>query len=322
MSACACPRATPSDAALPSSWSWQRVTREDGEARRTWCGVATAPGSYTGLVLNQHRSKWCGCCYLVSVVQAIEDRANALIGEADALEMHLIARFDMQQALDDYDNYQRRLMPIPWNACRGGDPLKVMRAIEEGAVPLRLRTSENGAWHGFPRATDCTSSSGSADTALRITDCRKLEPNVRTVQEEILRHGSVVLGVNAGLLDARPRRGRIRDGRSRGGRSQPRRLCDRLGNEGRAHILGGTNFGASPTCQRIVPPTLRVRDAGHQRVHACKTCMDGRPGESRSRAARCRPPPPARAPSPWYACRVFVPTMRLRTTCQSFSAYI
>ena len=89
------------------------------------------------------------------------------------------------------------------------------------------------------------------------------------MQEEILRHGSVVLGVNAGLLACHGVDGFVTADREAGDRNHAVSVIGWVTKDAHTfwvHVI----LGASPTCQRIVPPTF-VGDAGHQRVHALQS---------------------------------------------------
>ena len=89
---------------LPFEWSWQNISVADSEAWRACFGKPIAPGSYTSPVFDQHVSRWCGCCYLVSVVQMIQDRLHLAVGLADARKpMFPCFSLNMQLALDTYN---------------------------------------------------------------------------------------------------------------------------------------------------------------------------------------------------------------------------
>ena len=59
---------------LPKEWSWARISMNEASIFEKLTNTKIQPGNYTSPVINQHRSGWCGCCYLIAVIQMIEDR--------------------------------------------------------------------------------------------------------------------------------------------------------------------------------------------------------------------------------------------------------
>ena len=117
----------------------------DAEDARAWCAYTQsahlAPGTYTTRVQDQHRSGWCGVCYMVAVVHMIQDRWNVAVGTNAASEMHPYVELDMQRMMDEY-NASRRAMHPRWNACHGGDPKRVLACMQSGDCRLYQASSE------------------------------------------------------------------------------------------------------------------------------------------------------------------------------------
>lgn len=213
-------RASPRGPPLPDAWNWQQISEAEarGWARRHKRRIA--PGRYASPVLDQHRENWCGCCYLTSSVQMLQDKLNLLLGMHRPDEpMHPVVEIDMQGALDAYDALYAPSSPS-WNACRGGDPLRFLRSVKQGLVPLQLVVG-GGVWRGYP----CALRAGTSNLRLDLEEPRQLrfarEEYPAVVQERILRYGPLVLAVNAQAMNdaAIASRGGVIDVDVRGGRN-------------------------------------------------------------------------------------------------------
>ena len=140
---------------LPRHWSWQTITHREVDMYHDAFHKRLKVGIYASPVINQHRSQWCGCCYMIAVLQMLQDRTHVLMGNSSTVQsvenkMLPWVEFDSQVALDTYDTLQRPVSFQPWNACRGGDPIKVLRAIEEEIVPLLIVPGDGASWLGYP----------------------------------------------------------------------------------------------------------------------------------------------------------------------------
>lgn len=145
----------------------------------------------TAEVFDQHAKSWCGACYVVAVVQVVEDRGNLLLGKRTPRQ-----RIDMQVV---FDHFHDSGMEDGWNACHGGFPRKVVACLAEKRCPLKVTQAPR--WFGHPRSLQRTLTS---DAPFVVTGGERL-PAAR-VKDELRAHGPVVLEVNAGvlkLLDAR-----------------------------------------------------------------------------------------------------------------------
>lgn len=85
----------------------------------------------TAPALDQHAHNWCGACYIVAVVQMIEDRWRvAAPSQARALSV--------QRTLEDFDARQWARESPRWNACHGGEPRDVVECLRDGRCALRI----------------------------------------------------------------------------------------------------------------------------------------------------------------------------------------
>lgn len=154
----------------------------------SWRGVRGHPdvpnGSYAGTMFDQHSVGWCGCCYIVAVVQTVEDRGHIVSGERHNVDM---------QTVVDHFNTSAASEDTPWNACHGGYPTQVVECLVRGVCPLV--TTQRKPWKGHPSRTHETPLS---TAPFRVTDVQRIPTH--GVMEEIYRRGPVVLEVDGQTL--------------------------------------------------------------------------------------------------------------------------
>jgi hypothetical protein len=161
---------------MSANFSWRAYDpRADPWAR------GLARGSYATESFDQHSVGWCGCCYIVAVVQAIEDRGHVTLGVRH--------RVDMQTVLD---HFHATGDDGTWNACHGGYPAHVVECLASGACPLR---SASAPWRGHPVRTSRTPL---GDAPFRVVRARRVPSSA--IAAEILAHGPVVLEICAQTL--------------------------------------------------------------------------------------------------------------------------
>ena len=154
---------------LPTSWDWRSIDEQAASLYMKQTGRALAVGEYTSAVIDQHRSKWCGCCYLLATVQSVQDRVHIALGKRHAnVAARPIVIFDAQLALDAYNHYHKS-EDAAWNACHGGSALDVMQGVLEGKIPL-VRTVRD-TWMGYPQpyTTD-----KKRPTEVTLTGCERI----------------------------------------------------------------------------------------------------------------------------------------------------
>ena len=182
---------------LPTEWSWQNIKDKNVKEYAKAFGKGLKLGSYTSPVINQHRSQWCGCCYMISALQVLQDRTHIIMGSQGTFlgSMMPWIEFDSQIALDTYDTYHRPALQQPWNACRGGDPLKVFQAIEQDVVPLIIVNGIGSVWLGYPNVDR---KKYKVDHNLKVVNSRHIkDQNPDLIKREIFEKGPLVLGINA-----------------------------------------------------------------------------------------------------------------------------
>lgn len=186
--------ATIEGGSLPINWSWQDIRAADSETYRGIHGRPIAVGDYSSPVFDQHMSNWCGCCYLVAVVQMLQDRLHLILGLSNpTMKMFPCFQYNLQLALDTYNRYERRQRGDTWNACTGGMPTRVLNAIRSNHCLLRL--SSDGIWMGHPIEISSTPTDGAKNPKLDSLESLEMAPE--SIMRRILKYGPVVLGINS-----------------------------------------------------------------------------------------------------------------------------
>lgn len=183
---------------IPNTWNWDRISSYDANIWSKFFSKNIAHGCYVSFIFDQHMSRWCGCCYLVSVLQMIQDKMNIVLGLNNwKQEAKPFVRFDFQIALNAYNAYQEKNSKSPnWNACLGGNPVNVMKAIETDNLPLCFVDNKGFAWYGHP--VDYTYTEG--DVKLKKNKTPVLQNDIRVIQYEIFKYGPVVLSINSNCI--------------------------------------------------------------------------------------------------------------------------
>jgi hypothetical protein len=187
-------------------WSWLRVSPKEAKIR----GIPA--GRYATPATNQHRSGWCGACYLVAVVQMIADRwsmvANFAVTASDHTATPCVS-MDMLSILCDYDRYHseelskragggRAATPPSWNGCQGGSPMSVLQCMMDGRCPLRESPSDGDVWTGY--VGDAAAEHGAPTSRMTVVEKYFVPNDPKAVREELYRHGPVVLLIDAETL--------------------------------------------------------------------------------------------------------------------------
>ena len=183
--------------AMPFEFNWQNIDETSAQAWSSHFGRPIAIGAYASPVFDQHVSNWCGCCYLIAVLQHLQDRMHVTLGIADPLAvMFPCFQFNVQLAIDTYNRYEQ-LNNSNWNACVGGLPIRVLKAIRNDTCVLRLM-SDATLWLGHP----CTMDNAYDDSERNISlePLEVLENSVDTIKKRIFKYGPVVLGLNSRCL--------------------------------------------------------------------------------------------------------------------------
>ena len=173
---------------IPDHFDWREVRASDN-SRGSDC---LFEGSFVSRVLNQHQTKWCGCCYLLSVIQCLQDRLNV----HDRCTSPKRNEFELQVIVDEYDRITSTGMS--WNACLGGQPSDVIGCLERGELPLVPGDSMRD-WSGYPRELNGPKEyDNDCRRAIRVHSVDTSGYSYPDdMQREIRQHGPVVLNVNA-----------------------------------------------------------------------------------------------------------------------------
>lgn len=175
-----------------NNFTWKNIK---SDLYKQMTGNNIASGNYASDVINQHKSSWCGCCYMVSVVQMLQDRTHIALGKnkQNSIMIPWVV-FDLQDLLDSYQAHKGPYTD-GWNACKGGLPLHVLNAIENGYCPLLLQ-SKNSVWLGHPRNIK---NKQATNLNLKIENSRRIVPT-KDVEKCIIEKGPVVLTISAQTL--------------------------------------------------------------------------------------------------------------------------
>lgn len=183
----------------PIAWSWQHISKRDAAwYNRVFPLQTILPGCYTSPVFNQHASGWCGSCYLIAVLQMLQDRLNIRISKrlngSTALP---IVELNAQIAMHAYHKTQNQQ---DWNPCHGGNLLELMSRIAAKEVPLILTTSDSFPWFGYSQIADDTDTDYHSDfdvgRTFGILSCNP-RGYVPVVQRHLLQHGPCCLTIHA-----------------------------------------------------------------------------------------------------------------------------
>tara|TARA_B110000008_G_scaffold269001_1_gene297754 strand:+ start:666 stop:1604 length:939 start_codon:yes stop_codon:yes gene_type:complete len=188
---------------LPQKWDWSNITTAEQSLYEKLFNIQIAKGTYTSQIFDQHMSKWCGCCYLISTLQTIQDKMNIALGirSPDSFMLPYF-EIDAQYALDTYNEYRRIVHP-DWNACHGGNPETLIKAMQNEKIPLVLTTSDGFAWYGYPKSSTIINDRNKDVVNLFPKKEVIVQNDINTVQSTILQEGPLVLAINANcLLDA------------------------------------------------------------------------------------------------------------------------
>ena len=199
-------------------WNWYEVDGHMAQTRRSVSGREIPAGSYTAAIVRQHISAYCGDCFLVAFLQMLEDRLHI---ERCATARRAVPRIgiDLQRALDEYSSAGKWALNDSlrdgvflgatrphsnWNACMGGDPALVKKAlldgsfqIYEGDTPYFGTVCSSRAYSRSASAVPIARSEGSIET-LDVT-----QPSfVRAAQRIVLDRGPVVVALDCKPLHA------------------------------------------------------------------------------------------------------------------------
>ena len=175
------------------------VSDENFSWLRTRSHPDVPDGTYAGASFDQHSLGWCGCCYIVAVVQAVEDRAHIALP-------HMPRSFIDMQAVVDHFNHSQGRWEDDWNACHGGYPLHVGECLVSGVCPVRVSTAAPRRWFGHPSRTDRTPLS---NVPFRVTHVERMA--TADVREELFRRGPVVLEISGETIKSTDRAGVVTD---------------------------------------------------------------------------------------------------------------
>lgn len=227
---------------LPREWSWERVDDVDAAAYARAFGRTIAVGCYTSPIFDQHVANWCGCCYLVAVVQMIQDRMHVALGLHDTESIAFPCfQFNMQLALDTFNAYERAVRRDSWNACSGGMPSRVIDAIRSNRCVLRLMADAT-IWMGHPCTVDVESLVGDN---VRIEESETLESNPDSLRRRLFKYGPIVLGIDSLCLrdpELAARGGRV-DGATVGNRDHAVTVIGWRVIDGTSHWIVRNSWG-------------------------------------------------------------------------------
>lgn len=168
---------------LPPHFSW----RNPDDAAR----LGLPPRVYASAAIDQHSKGWCGLCYLVAVVQVIQDRIRILEGGikgTDDVSLQAVADHFQQWRTGD------TLSPSPpgWNVCHGGSVWHVLECFERGRCPL-LRADGSRGFLGFAQRMY---RHHTPTVPYRVTPESSRRLHLALVKEELLSGGPMLLEIS------------------------------------------------------------------------------------------------------------------------------
>jgi hypothetical protein len=153
-----------------TSFSW----RKKDDAGR----LGLPPLKYACDSVDQHGSGWCGSCYIIAVVQAIEDSVH-ISNRGKRIRICLQSTMNHFQSWNEHDT---------WNVCHGGSALQVLKCFKQGSCSL---ISKRAAFVGFTQKTNhCYSS----NIPFRVSSFDRIEES--RVKHELLTRGPVMLEIS------------------------------------------------------------------------------------------------------------------------------
>lgn len=161
-------------------------------------------GAYASDPIDQHETSWCGFCFVIAVVQCVEDRGYILMDACSPRATRV--RLDLQSVVDEFSDVYRR------NACHGGRSSDVLDCLARGACRLR-RAPSPARWRGHPaRPPPRTSSAATEEDDVPFVVIGYATPRtVDEVRRHIARDGPVVLAVHSDTLKTVDARGVVTD---------------------------------------------------------------------------------------------------------------
>lgn len=283
---------------IPPGWSWERVNDDDAKAYKRAFGKNIAVGSYTSPVFDQHIANWCGCCYLVAVVQMIQDRMHLALGLNDTTStMFPCFQFNMQLALDSYNAHERAIRGDSWNACTGGMPSRVIDAIRSNKCVLRLMADAT-IWMGHPCTIDMANVSNNENVSVEEVETLPSHPD--GIQRRLFKYGPIVLGIDSLCLrDPKlgARGGRV-DGATVGNRDHAVTVVGWRVIDGVSHWIVRNSWGIDNVPSARPDPKCVGDD-----FNTCKVEMEPWTGDPEHRGHAYVPfdhPTLRGPPAPWY----------------------
>lgn len=172
----------------------------DGECYFLITGDRLPSGCFVGEVFDQHSSSWCGCCFLVSATQMVEDRMRISLSKKRGISSSK-DKVDLQAVMDEFYDSE-----MGWNVCHGGFPFEILECIRDGRCPLLWRRRGEGEWLGYARIRErCRAPFGREP----LSSVRRIQE--RDVKQDILTYGPIVLEVNAATLKSADDEGVLTD---------------------------------------------------------------------------------------------------------------
>ena len=178
------------DSTRKGVWTPTIMTRNDSFSWRDLTGRLN--DSAVADPVDQHSMSWCGFCYVVAVIQCIEDRGNILRRPSRRTQI------DVQSIVDQFSNVYNR------NACHGGKPTDLLDCLAQKRCILHRASSTR--WMGHPRRLPYHSSPLPSNVPYAVTGYER-PSTVQEVKRHIRREGPVVLMIHAANLKTVDARG-------------------------------------------------------------------------------------------------------------------
>jgi hypothetical protein len=190
------------------SFSW----RSGRDAYRTGVPLKR-DGLYALDAIDQHAASWCGCCYIVSTVQAIDDRIFIQIARGptgvDVTRAGRKLSISLQSVMDHFQEWNDS-SELGWNVCHGGSVTHVLQCIMEGRCPLHKKRkgehNEGSDLIGYSRRRE---NCDTPNTGFSVLSYRRILNE--EVKKDIVDRGPVILEMSAQTAKSVDRKGVVKD---------------------------------------------------------------------------------------------------------------
>ena len=138
---------------VPMQWNWTDLSDEDVALWNAYYDKNLHKTIVSSRPINQHKHKYCGCCFISAPIQVLQDSFNIKLASRNDIQTEdcRFHEFDLQTAVNDFTVLHKPTMKeieglgirlsssnFKWNSCMGGEPQDFLVAIQKGELKLSL----------------------------------------------------------------------------------------------------------------------------------------------------------------------------------------